>query len=166
MSRITSACLLSFALLLSACGGGSSSGGGGTAADGGMSTGGGAPAGGGSSVAGTYVGPGTIAGSAGGETQTISGAIQVVISQDNSVAFGAAGEAPVGTTTLNASGDGFTVNVPGSFLNDDEIACSGTLVIAATISGNTITGTVTNSDLVCNGLPVTGVTGNFTANRT
>lgn len=137
--------LLSAILFLSACGGGSSGGGGG------------------GGFAGTYIGPATFNLSGGGVSESTTGAQQIVISGDNTVSVGDPGEPPVGTGAL--TGKSFTVNVPGSFANQPGIVCTGTVVVTGTVNGNTITGTFSSVQFVCNGIPIS-VTGNFSAQRT
>ncbi len=111
-------------------------------------------------IAGTYVGTGTATASGGGFSETVTGPIQITISKDNKVAFGEPGQPPVGTTTLNAGGDGFSMSVPASFFNQSGIACTGTLNVTGSVSGNSITGNISGSGVVCNGIPFT-ITGSF-----
>lgn len=171
MSKLIYGCVLSVLLLLGGCGGGSSSGGGETndvtesAADATPDTGGGGGDDSGSDIAGTYVGNGTATASGGGFSETVTGPIQITISNDNKVAFGEPGEPPVGTTTLNAGGDGFSMSVPASFFNQSGIECTGTLNVIGTVSGNSITGNISGSGVACNGIPFT-ITGSFDLEKT
>lgn len=132
-------------LTLSACGGGSSDGGGG------------------GNFAGTYVGSADITVSAGGMSQTFSGAQQLVVAGDDTVSVGLPDNPPVATGQLN--GDEFTVNAPAALLNRPGLSCTGTVIITGTIQGDTAAGSVSSSQAACNGVPVT-VAGSHSAQRT
>ncbi len=171
MSKLIYGCVLSVLLLLGGCGGGSSSGGGETndvtesASDATSDSGGGGGGDSGSEIAGTYEGTGTATVSGGGISEPFTGPIQITISKDNKVAFGEPGEPPVGTTTLNAGGDGFSMSIPASFFNQSGIACTGTLNVTGSVSGNSIIGNISGSGVVCNGIPFT-ITGSFDLDKT
>lgn len=170
MSKIVYSCLLAVLLLLGGCGGGSSSGGGesnGVT----QSAGGQTQDGNGESsvpvedIAGVYVGTVTATASGGGLTETVTEPVQIEISEDESVAFGEPGEPPVGTTSVSADGDAFSVTVPGSYFNEPGLQCTGNATVSGTISGDTITGDISSQNVVCNGIPIT-VTGDFNLTRT
>lgn len=176
MPKILCSCLLSAALLLTACGGGSSSGGGDSNSASAPSdtaetsttdaTPGSDPAPtGDNDIAGTYVGTGTATASGGGLSETVAGPVQITISENGSIAFGEPGSPPVGTGTLNTSGNTFALAVPASFFNEPGLECTGTLNVDGNVNGNTITGNLTGSGVVCVGIPIT-VTGDFSLQKT
>lgn len=167
MSKLLYSCLLSTILLLTACGGGSSSGGGESDGETASETGetsntSTTPV---SDIAGTYVGTATVTASGGGLSETGSAPVQITISENNSVAFGKPGEPPIGTTTLNTSGDAFEISVPASFFNRSGIECTGTLSASGTVNGGAITGAIASSGVTCNGIPGT-VNGSFSLDKT
>lgn len=166
MSKFTTVCLLSILLALGACGGGSSSGGGDSgesvdSASNGTDDSAGAP----SSIAGTYRGTGTATVSGGGFSETVTDAIQITISEDDTISFGEPGEPPVGTASVNRNGDSFSISVPGSYFNEPGLDCSGSVIVTGTVSGDTITGDINSSDASCNSVPIT-ITGSFNLEKT
>ena len=136
--------LISFAVILAACGGGDTS------------------SGGGASFAGTYSGPwnATIRGPGGSFTGT--GTIVVVINPNNTVVLDPNTPVP-GRGTI--SGNMITASYPGRFANTPGISCTGTVAVKGTVSGNTITGTIGPSTITCNGIQFT-LQGRFTATKT
>ena len=140
--------LMIIPVLLIGCGGGGSSSGGG----------GGTPA----SFAGTYNGFSTATISAPGlAPDTITGTIQIVIDAQGNVTSDP-NTAFSGTGTLN--GSAVTVTVPAATFNQPGVACAGVIVITGTISGNTITGTISARGLTCNGIPFQ-INGTFEVTR-
>ncbi|MDZ7840315.1 MAG: hypothetical protein U5R46_05765 [Gammaproteobacteria bacterium] len=91
--------------------------------------------------------------------------VQITISDDDTISFGRPGEPPVGTASVNRSGDTFSISVPGSYFNEPGFDCSGNVIVAGTVSGDTITGNINSSDASCNSVPVT-LTGSFNLKKT
>jgi hypothetical protein len=131
------------ALLLTACGGGGGSGSSSTASS--------------TLMPGTYRGTASFTVSGGGNSVTQSAPVVITLSPNNTVSeISFPGSAQV-------VGNSFTLPVSASVLNGPGLSCpQGTLAIDGTFSGNTVSGTLSSSGVVCNGLPVT-VTGNYTA---
>jgi hypothetical protein len=111
----------------------------------------------GSSVAGTYRGTASLTVTTGPASVTEHVPIVVVVSPDNAVSIeGVPQTAPL-------SGNAFSIVVPAAALAGPGVDCTGgSASIDGTISGTTMAGTISSSQLVCNGLPAT-VTGTFTA---
>lgn len=128
-------------LLLAGCGGGSD--------------------GGGPSFVGTYIGTGEFTLSGAGQTISQDNlGIQFDISPDGVVRVSDPGQPPYAEGPL--TGNTFIIIAAGSVLNTPGVSCTGTFTFNGTISGNTMTGTVSSNNLTCNGIPFT-VTGSFTA---
>jgi len=90
----------------------------------------------------------------------VNGGVQFDVAADNKVTVSDPGQAPYGSGTL--SGNTFTVAAPGSAFNGSGVSCGGGVTFNGTISGTSMTGNISSSGLVCNGLPFT-LTGAFTA---
>lgn len=138
---------LASALVVFGCGGGGSSSGGG---------GGGTPA----QYAGTYTGTGSATVTGGGASISESIPTTIVIDMDGNVTVDP--DDPL-TGTLN--GNSFVASAPTSDFNEPGFTCSGSLVVSATVTGNTINGTYSSNNFACNGVPFQ-VSGTFTAAKT
>jgi hypothetical protein len=77
---------------------------------------------------------------------------------------------PPGTTIppgrpAQVVGNSFTLPVAASVLNGQGLTCpQGTINLDGTFAGTTVSGTLSSTGVVCNGVPVT-ITGNYTATR-
>lgn len=146
--RWTVSGLLALTLVLAGCGGGGSSSGGGTAA--------------GVGVAGTYGGQGTITLSGGGVSVTQPGSVTITISPTGSVMVDT-GDPSTGSGSL--AGDSFTANQPLAPIGTSiGLSCTGDVLWNGTVSGNTITGTISSSGASCNGLAM-DISGSFSATK-
>ncbi len=132
------------ALAMAACGGGSSS------------------SGGGIHFAGDYNGIATITLSAPGlPPETLSGPIRIVVDRRGNVTSDPGTSAP-GAGKLN--GNSFTATVPGERFNEPGFTCNGSILIKGTLSGDSVTGTISENALTCNGIPIQ-VNGTYSATR-
>ncbi len=113
------------------------------------------------SFVGTYLGTASLALSAPGRSVPINGAIQFVVSSNKMVSVSDPGQPPAGTGPLN--GNSFSAVVPGAFFNSPGLtSCGGSVTFSGSISGTSMSGTVSSAGFTCNGVPFT-VTGTFTA---
>jgi hypothetical protein len=114
----------------------------------------------GPSLAGRYVGTAKTVLTGPGSSAPVNGGIEFDVGADNKVTVSDPGQPPFGSGTLN--GNAFTVAAPGSAFNGSGVSCGGGVTFNGTISGTSMSGNVSSSGLVCNGLPFT-ITGTFTA---
>jgi hypothetical protein len=141
--------MLALALLLTGCGGGGTSSGAGPT-----------PAGVG--AAGTYGGSGTITVSGSGVSVTVPGSITFTISPTGMVTVDT-GDAAPGSGAL--AGDTFEASQPLAPIGTASgLSCSGEVLYHGTVSGGSITGTISSSGARCNGLAM-DVSGSFSATK-
>ena len=124
-----------FVVAVTGCGGGGSSSGGG----------------GGAQFAGTYQGTYQMTMTGGGRSTSGSGPIVIVIQPDNKVIRDPGSDNSLGILT----GNSFSINNRGSSLNRPGVSCSGTFSLNGTVQGTQITGTLSSTNLRCNGMPLT-----------
>ncbi|MDA9982404.1 hypothetical protein N9H39_06640 [Gammaproteobacteria bacterium] len=139
-------CTAAILAALSACGGGGSSSGVGTRAS--------------TAFAGTYNGFANVLLSAPGvQPEAVTGTIVFVINPDGTVIVDPTWHTP-GTGLIQ--GNVITASYPGATFNAPGFTCVGPILLNATVTGNTITGTLGPSTTTCNGVPIT-IQGNYTA---
>jgi hypothetical protein len=109
---------------------------------------------------GTYVGAANATLSLPQGSRPVFGSIRFVVSPDQTVSGGDAGQPHGGVGTLD--GNVFVIIEPGSIVNRPGLSCAGSITFAGTIAGASISGTVSSSGLTCNGVSIS-VDGTFTA---
>src|SRR5262249_35022037 len=114
----------------------------------------------GPSLAGRYVGTAKTVLKGPGASSPPNGGVEFDAAAGHKVPGRHPGQAPYGSGTLN--GNSFTVVAPGSSLNGSGVTCGGSVTFSGTISGPNMSGDISSSGLVCNGVPLS-VTGTFTA---
>ena len=108
-------------------------------------------------AAGTYRGTANLTVSGGGASASQSAPVSLVVNPDQTVTIGSfPGSAPI-------SGNAFVHTVPASTLNGSGLTCpQGNLLIDGKFAGGAVSGGVSSTGVVCNGLGVT-LSGDYAA---